>query len=310
MKRFIQYVFLILLLPCCKQKAATEEPADAAPEEVQTPVTVTTLGTETLSDSIQLNATSSYVQDNIVKSNINGYVQSVNIKPGQYAAAGRRLFVLKTKEAASLGNTINKLDPSFHFTGVVNINAPQSGYIIQLNHQAGDYVQDGEQLAVISNSASFGFVLNIPYEYHSFITVGKSADILLPDGTALKGRVASYLPSVDSVSQTQTAIVKVNTSIQIPENLIAKVRLLKTERNQVTTLPKAAILTNESQSSFWVMKLIDSVTAVKVEVTKGLEAGNRVEVSSSQLASGDQILVSGNYGLPDTAKVKIIKAEE
>jgi len=41
---------------------------------------------------------------------------------------------------------------------VIRIAASQSGYITTLAHQVGDYVQDGEQLAVISNSKSFGFI--------------------------------------------------------------------------------------------------------------------------------------------------------
>jgi hypothetical protein len=57
------------------------------------------------------------------------------------------------------------------------------------------------------------------------------------------------------------------------------------------------------QSNFWVMKLIDSTTAVKVPVQKGIESGNRVEILSPKFSPSDMILTSGNYGLPDTAKV-------
>lgn len=309
MKSFIKYSVGLLLFISCKHKEAATE-TEAVPAEVQTPVTVTTISTETIFDSIQLNATSSFVQDNIVKSTINGYIKSVNIKQGQYAAAGRNLFTLKTKEAESLGNTINKLDPSFHFTGIVNIAASQSGYVTQLNHQLGDYVQDGEQLAVISNANSFGFVLNIPYELRRYISIGKAADVLLPDGTILKGTITSFLPTIDSASQTQTAMVKVSSAMQIPENLIVKVRMIKTQKTGATSLPKEAILTDEAQAAFWVMKMIDSVTAVKVDVIKGLETGGRVEIVSPKFSSGDKILLSGNYGLPDTAKVKIMRAEE
>ena len=311
MKKLFTYgsLFLFLLLVfSCKHKE-TETETEVAAEEVQTPVTVTTISTETISDSIVLNATSSFIQDNIVKSTINGYIKTVNIKQGQYAAAGRNLFTLKTKEAESLGNTINKLDPSFHFTGLVNIAAPQSGYVTQLFHQTGDYVQDGEQLAVISDSKSFGFVLNIPYDLRRYIPVGKAVDVVLPDGTILKGSVASLLPTIDSASQTQTAMVKVISAMRIPENLIAKVRLLKAQKTNVTSLPKEAVLTNETQANFWVMKMIDSITAVKVEVIKGLEVGGKVEIVSPKFSPGDKILLSGNYGLPDTAKVKIMKGE-
>lgn len=309
MKNRLIQSFILFLLLSCKAKQAAEEEAPA-PDEVQTPVTITSVSTETIADSLTLNATSAFVQDNIVKSTINGYIQSVNIKQGQYTAAGRNLFTLKTKEAQSLGNTINKLDPSFHFTGIININAPQSGYVTQLSHQVGDYVQDGEQLAVISNTNSFGFVLNIPYDLRRYISVGKKADVFLPDGTILRGAVASFLPTIDSSSQTQTAIVKVQNTGQIPENLIAKVHLLKSEKTGVVSLPKEAVLTNESQTNFWVMKMMDSVTAVKVDIIKGLEAAGRVEVVSPRFSPSDKIILTGAYSLPDTAKVKIVKGQE
>jgi hypothetical protein len=53
------------------------------------------------------------------------------------------------------------------------------------------------------------------------------------------------------------------------------------------------------------MKLIDSATAVKVPVKKGLETKDRVEILSPAFAPSDRILLTGNYGLSDTAKVKV-----
>jgi multidrug efflux pump subunit AcrA (membrane-fusion protein) len=294
----------------CHQKEAAAEEEAVAPEEVQTPVTVTTISNEPLSDYIELNATSSFLQGNIVKSTINGYIKSVNTKPGQYTGAGKNLFTLKTKEAENLGNTIDRLDPSFHFSGVVHIAAPQSGYVTQLNHQVGDYVQDGEQLAVISTSQSFGFVLNMPYEYRRYLSINKPVEVILPDNTHLKGTVALFMPTIDSVSQTQRTLIKVPASANIPENLIATVRIVKSAKTNAPSLPKEAVLTNESQTDFWVMKMTDSTTAVKVPVIKGMETGNRVEIVRPQFAPDDKILVSGNYGLPDTAKVKIVKEAE
>jgi hypothetical protein len=66
------------------------------------------------------------------------------------------------------------------------------------------------------------------------------------------------------------------------------------------------VLTDEAQTTFWVMQLRDATTAVKVPVVKGVETGDRVEIISPQLQVGDTIVLSGNYGLPDTANVKIV----
>ena len=115
------------------------------------------------------------------------------------------------------------------------------------------------------------------------------------------------MPAIDSVSQTQGALVRVSSSKLIPENLIARVRILKATKINVESLPKEAILTDEAQANFWVMKMIDSVTAVKVPVIRGMETGGRVEIIRPIFSANDKILLTGNYGLPDTAKVKIVK---
>jgi multidrug efflux pump subunit AcrA (membrane-fusion protein) len=297
------------MLICCHHASSESEEQEVSPEQIQTPVTVTSISNQPLTEYAELNATSAFLQDNIVKSNVNGYVKSVNTKIGQHVTAGQTLFILKTKEAESLGSTIDKLDSSFHFSGIVRITAPETGYVTLLPHQVGDYVQDGEQLAEISDSNSFGFVLNVPYELSRYVSQRKEVEVILPDSTHLKGIVASLMPTLDSTSQTQRVLIKVTPGMSIPENLIAKVRILKSQKTNVISLPKQAVLSDESQTNFWVMKMIDSVRAVKVPVIKGVEADGRVEIVRPQFTSSDKILLTGNYGLPDTARVKIVSRE-
>jgi len=304
---FIYILGSFSILSC--HHASTEEEA-TAPELVQTPVTTTSVSSEPLTEYAELNATSVFQQDNIIKSNIIGYIKSMNVKVGQYVAAGQTLFVLKTKEAESLGSTINALDSSYHFSGVSKIATPESGYITELPHQLGDYVQDGEQLAVISNANSFGFILNLPYELHKYVVVNKAVDVILPDSTRLEGVIASFMPIIDSVSQTQQVLIKVSSPSRIPENLIAKVRILKIQKTNTISLPKQAVLSNDAQTSFWVMEMIDSATAVKVPVTKGIETNDRIEILKPQFSVNDKILLTGNYGLPDTAKVRVVDGEQ
>jgi multidrug efflux pump subunit AcrA (membrane-fusion protein) len=300
---------LLLVVFSCKSKEAAED-EEVAPENVRTPVTVTSIETSTLNDAVELNATSSYQQSNFIKASANGYLKSVNVKLGQMIHAGQLAFTLQTKEAHALGNTINKLDPSFNFSGMISIKASASGYIQSLDHQVGDYVQDGDQLAVLADSKSFGFILNLPYELNRYVSTGKHLEVDLPDGSHLNGTVAHIMPNVDSASQTESVLIRVDTQKAIPQNLIAKVKIVKEEKPNVTSVPKKAVLADESQTNFWVMKMIDSVTAVKVPVVKGLETMDRVEIVRPQFSPHDKILLTGNYGLPDTARVKIIKGEE
>ncbi|MGZ3752921.1 MAG: efflux RND transporter periplasmic adaptor subunit [Mucilaginibacter sp.] len=292
---------------CFCSCTSNDKPADddAANVKAQTPVTVTTINDSTLTDFIELNAVSSFLQKNYVKSNANGYIVKVNAQPGHFVTEGELLFTIKTKEAQSIGNAINVLDTAFKFSGVNHIKASRHGYVTQLNHQTGDYVQDGEALATISDRSSFVFLMQLPYELRQYVKADQNVQLTLPGGQKLNGQVASFMPSVDTVAQTQGIVIKVNTDKQIPENLIARARIIKSQKPNSNSLPKSAILSNETQTEFWVMKLINPTTAVKTPVKKGIESGDRVEILSPKFSSQDKIVVSGNYGLADTAKVKI-----
>jgi multidrug efflux pump subunit AcrA (membrane-fusion protein) len=301
----ISILFSMILFVSCKGKEAA--PGEEETTEAITPVSVTTISTEQMMDYIDLNATSAYLQKWYVKANVNGYIQTANVQLNKSVNAGQVLFTIKTKEAQSIGNTISSLDTSLKFSGVNKISAAEGGFISEINHQAGDYVLDGEQLAVITDTRSFVFLLNMPYELRPYIITKKTLELLLPDGEKLTGTISGIMPSMDSASQTQRIILKVNPPHPIPENLIAKVRIIKSAKSGTQSLPKAAVLTNETQDEFWVMKMMDSTTAVKVPVTKGIENDDKVEILSPQFAATDRVLVTGNYGLADTAKVKIIQ---
>jgi len=295
-------LLLSVALGACHSKGEQDEAV--AETETITPVTVTPISTEPMTEYIELNATSTFLQKAYIKASASGYITSVNARIGKMISAGQTAFVLKTREATSIGNTINLLDTSFKFSGLINIKAGTSGYVSELNHQPGDYVQEGEQLAVVSDIRSFVFILNLPYELRPYILNKESVELLLPDGKSLAGHISSITPVVDSASQTQNIILTVNDK-SLPINLIAKVRIEKNAKANTVSLPKQSVLSDETQTEFWVMKIIDSATAVKVPVTKGMEINDRVEILSPAFSAGDQFLLTGNYGLPDTAKIKI-----
>jgi len=297
----------LLLSACDSGKSGDDSDDDDKAVNAQVPVTVTGISDSSMVDYTTLNATSSFQQKNYVKSNTNGYVTKVNAHPGQYVNKGAVLFTIKTKEAQSIGNTVNALDSTFKFSGTNKITAAEHGYITQLSHQMGDYVQDGEQLAIISDRSSFAFIMQLPYEMRGNVKQGQDVQLNLPDGRKVDGKIASFMPAVDTAAQTQGVVIKIADDNTIPENLIAKARIVRTSKQNTASLPKSAILTNETETEFWVMKLINATTAVKVPVKKGIEVGDRVEIVSPKFSKDDKIVVTGNYGLSDTAKVKIVQ---
>lgn len=308
MNKYLKLILTIstglLIFSSCNQSAPAE--ATDTPSPV-TPVQVTSIKDSSLAEYAEFSAVSAYLEKSFVKANINGYVETANAKMGQQVGANQMLFSLITKEAKSIGNTVNKLDPGFKFSGVSSIRAGQAGVIVQVNHQKGDYVQDGESLATISNRNSLVFLLDLPYEFNQMIVQNKALDVVLPDGTTLNGLISGTMPSVDSAAQTQRYIIKVSTVKDIPEGLIAKVKLTKVHHGSAQILPKSAVLSNETEDEFWVMKMINDSTAVKVKVKKGIESSNSIEILEPIFNKTDRIITVGNYGIADTAKVKIHK---
>lgn len=308
MIRYLLPILFIIGVSSCKSKgSAAEETATETKEAAKTAVTIAFASdTAQLNDEIVLNAMSSYLLKSDVKANATGYITKMTIKLADAVKKGQLLFALQTKEARALGNTINQLDPSFRFSGGTTVISPATGYVAMVNHQVGDYVQDGEVLATITDASSFGFVLNVPYEYNQLIRSNKPLLVNLPDGRSITGYVAKIMPTLDSLSQAQRVLVKVYNGGNIPENLIANIKLTKYTAYGLS-VPKAAVLSDETQSSFWVMKIINDSTAVKTEIEKGIETEKWVLVKSGELKNNDRVVISGNYGLSDTAAVHIQK---
>src|SRR6476659_2775857 len=109
-------------LAACKSRSKAE--VEVTTETGATPVTITQPFVGDMTETVELNATSAFLLKTFVKSSATGYLQLVNAELGRFINKGQLMFVVKTKEAQSLGNTINKLDSSMHFDGAIRIPSP------------------------------------------------------------------------------------------------------------------------------------------------------------------------------------------
>lgn len=296
-------IFILFSLAGCNNNspAKTEETP-----EVSTPVTVTVIKNTSIGETISFNAVSMYQRKNIVKSTINGYIEKSQVNPGDIVQGGKPLYDIKTKEGDALSKFAAK-DTKLTFTGKLTIVAPVTGIVVEATKQTNDYVSDGEQLCIIAAQNSFVFVLNVPFEQNKYAIPGKSCTILLPDSTILKGTISGKLSTVDPVSQTQSYIVKLQSAAVLPENLSALVRISKNSKENAQVIDRTCVLSDETMENFWVMKLINDTTAVKIVIKTGIAAGEKIEILSPTFTQHDRLINSGNYGLPDTAFVNIIQ---
>jgi len=258
----------------------------------------------TIENEISFNGSTVYLKKTQVLSPISGYVVGTNIRFGQEVQKGTVLFELKTRESKALESASDTSGMS----GIIKIRAGSDGFISELNiNESGVYVAEGSILCNVVNNIDLMVRLNVPYEYVSILSREKKCKIRLADNTVISGSVFRILPSVDESNQTQTVLIKPGTARLIPENLNLIVFFIKEKHDKAMLVSKSSLMTNETQSEFWVMKINAGDTAVKIPVIKGIENDTIAEVISSDLKVNDLIISEGAYGLPDSTIVSIVK---
>jgi hypothetical protein len=303
-KQFTRYpAFLLLtLIVCLSPSCRNKHESTSIPIIAKTPVTTGIPAFRDISDTIDFPAITSYLKRNIIKSSISGVIESVSAIQGATIAKGDQVFTLRTIEASAMKNS-QPGDTTLGLSGLIKVFSPQDGVISSVSHQTGDFVQQGDELAVIADSRSLVFILEVPFEMTGYIGLNTNCSLSLPDNTRMAGRITSKLPEMNMQNQTVRYVITTEKTSKLPENLIASALIVKESRKHVQVLPRSAILGNETLTNFWVMKLISDSVAIKVPVRKGIENNDEVEIIEPQFLQTDKILFSGNYGLPDTAAV-------
>jgi len=300
------WILLVNCLVCtltfwsCRNNTGQEEKAVRA----VVPVTIISPRTGKMSVSMELMATSAFLVKASVKSPVTGYVEKSAVSPGDNVARNQVLFQVRTKEAAALQHdTLGAISLS----GMLTIKASIQGVVATIEHPQGDYVQEGDILCTLVVPSSLVFLLDAPFGLKPLVRTGSECRLLLPDNSEIIAEVRSVLPSMTGSSQTQRIVLQPRTVTNIPENLMAKVKVVRQVKNNAVILPKTCILNDEIMKNYWVMKMVNDTLAVKVPVQPGMTETDSVEILSPVLLPADRILSGGNYGLGDSAVVRIIR---
>ena len=192
---------LILFLTSCGKS----EEQNAASESKGIEVTVGNPVKKKLTEYTSLNANTVYLRQEIVRATFQGYIDKTQKNIGDNVKEGEVLFLIRTKEADAAKNLS---DPGVkQFGGDIKITARSNGVLTQLDHQTGDYVSDGDQLAVIVDPQSLRIMLEVPFEFANHINMNDQFVIQLPNGKNVNARIDKKIPSIDPSNQTQKFIL-------------------------------------------------------------------------------------------------------
>ena len=200
---FLLTAGLLTVLSACKDRSTSAEITGA----VRTPVTIIPVAFRPVTATIDLPATSTFMNKNIVRATTAGTIENILVRQGDFAASGQLLFTIRTRESSAIGR-ISGNDSTLTFNGLINITANEPGVINSISYQKGDFVQEGDQIAVMSEQKSLVFILDVPFEYQSIADKNRECSIVLPDGRIIKGTITGKLPEMEMMSQTVRYVIK------------------------------------------------------------------------------------------------------
>ncbi|MBN2616403.1 MAG: HlyD family efflux transporter periplasmic adaptor subunit [Bacteroidales bacterium] len=306
MNKFIQWNFLGLvvvgfLLAGCHQNSASK-----ATHYLPLPtVTITKPRIENKDVYTSFHGVSRYLQSVHFSAQSTGVVSNVLIQPGDEIKKGQALIVVKPVEISALEKTGTISQQMLNSRDTVFSN--QTVLVNQVLVQEGDYIQPGNLLASAFKKNSLSALVYVPFRQVSLIAKNKNCTVEIPGKGSIHSSFGKKLFFADSTTQTQPFVVKLPSSLLLSAGINLRVQYKTGEIKNGLFIPRSALLSDEEETEFWVMKIDHGTTAVKVPVTIGWQGNKIVQILSGNLTQNDRIITEGAYGLPDGTKVQITK---
>ena len=187
------------------------------------------------------------------------------------------------------------------------LRAPENGVVVTHAAGEGDLVSEGDSIVTIAVAGSVVFVAQIVQSDLPRVRPGQAATIALAArAQPLRGVVHAILPAASSENLSASVSLDFtggNAPVEV--GLFGTARIAVGVRPNAIAVPAAALLRDDVYGTSRVALAGEDGIAHWVEVTPGLAADGRFEITAPRLAVHSRVIVSGQVGLPEGAHVRI-----
>jgi HlyD family secretion protein len=184
------------------------------------------------------------------------------------------------------------------------LQSPIDGVIADRAVYPGDIAPAGTPLFIVMDTKKVVVRLHIPQPQAVQLKLGDQATLSVPDFKRdFPGKVTVLSPALDPNSTTVEVWVEAdNAQGKLKPGTTVEVSITARVVPNAIVIPASAVLTNsEGKTSVMVVKMDGRAYAQNIET--GIREGSLIQVVSG-LKSGDTVIATGAYGLPDKTKVK------
>jgi membrane fusion protein, multidrug efflux system len=214
-----------------------------------------------------------------------------------------------TAAQAQLASAQSQLASARKALDNATVRAPMTGVVSKRAANEGDVVSSGTELVKIIDPSSMKLQASVPSEALAAIRIGLEVQFRVRGyDQTFEGRIERISPTADPVTRQVSIFVTIpNKSGRLVAGLFAEGRVTRDQR-QGLVVPVAAVNVNGPQP--WVLRVKDG-KAEKLDVKIGLrdEQTERVELQSSALQEGDQLLTGAAQGMTPGTPVKLKEAQ-
>jgi HlyD family secretion protein len=188
------------------------------------------------------------------------------------------------------------------------IRSPIDGVVADRAVSPGDIAPAGTPLVIVMDTSKVVVRLHIPQQQAELLQPGQAATLRIPGlDKDVPAKVTLLSPALDPNSTTEEVWVEAdNPQGELKPGTTANVSILTKTVSDALVIPASSILTGaDGQTS--VMVVQSDSRAYSKDVKTGVQQGTMIQIVSG-LEPGQQVIVSGQYGLPDKTKVKATPA--
>jgi len=187
--------------------------------------------------------------------------------------------------------------------GRSELRAPFAGVVAHVFAAAGEPLDANKPVVEVARTSVVELRAPLAPKLAALLRPGQPAELRVDamPGRTFPARVLAVAPTVDAA--TGAALVRVradNADGSLRLGTFAHARVQVEVRRGVVRVPLSALL-GEEQGAF--VEVVDNGKAKKVAVKVGARDGEWAEITEG-LAEGAQVIVQGNYALPDGTPVK------
>ncbi|WP_319200913.1 efflux RND transporter periplasmic adaptor subunit [uncultured Ilyobacter sp.] len=187
----------------------------------------------------------------------------------------------------------------------LSVKAKISGVVTDMDLDLYQYIDEKKFLFSIIDDNLMKVEMGVPGEDISDIAIGKKIGVFIPDiSKVIEGKVYEINPSANPATKKFTVKISLDNSDGfLKKGMYSEVRLESNPKN-VPVVPKEAVMIKDLVSY---IAIADNSEAKVVQIKTGMESDSFYEVISSEVSSGDKVIIQGQYLLENGDSIKEVE---